>query len=266
MLTAPSMWPSSYSEARRTSRTATWRWWRTWARSANTARSKWPRAPSVHSCGEPRGGALEAVDADADELALRLGDLLGRVPEQRQRGAPGDEPAEVGRELAVEAEVQRPGHVPRRERGAAAQVDDPLAGGDPGCHRVLVGRLGCREVGRPGTGAVARPHVGVVRRVGVQPGEGVGDPPLLVLGEGGVLPLLRADRRLGRVTGGTGGAERAEPVRRQDVGVLGQLVGEAVRRRELVVHELVRVLGPRRSGRPVAPKSREPPVKTPTAS
>ena len=38
----------------------------------------------------------------ADELALSLSDLLGGFSQQGQRGTPGDEPAEVGRELAVE--------------------------------------------------------------------------------------------------------------------------------------------------------------------
>ena len=79
----------------------------------------------------PAGGVgRRAVDADADQLALRLGDVLGGLAEQGDGRAPGDQPAEVGREAAVETEVERAGRVAGGERGAVAQVDDPLAGLD----------------------------------------------------------------------------------------------------------------------------------------
>ena len=67
-------------------------------------------------------------------------------PQQGHRGAPVDEPADVGRERAVETEVQRAGRVAGRERGAVAQIDDPLAGLDP------TAQLGRRQPARAGTG------------------------------------------------------------------------------------------------------------------
>ena len=61
------------------------------------------------------------VDADPDQLALRLGDLLGGLAEQGHRGAPRDQPAEVRRERAVEAEVQAcPARGRRRRRSGCA--------------------------------------------------------------------------------------------------------------------------------------------------
>ena len=66
------------------------------------------------------------------------------LAEQRDRGAPGDEPAEVGREAAVEPEVERAGGVPGGERGAVAQVDDPLAGLDAAAQ---LGGVGERRAG-----------------------------------------------------------------------------------------------------------------------
>ena len=113
----PSMRASACSSARRTSRTTTWRWWRTWARSAKVAVGNDAElAGRVQSCGRAGGARGGPVDADADQLALGLGDLLGGLAEQGERGAPGDQPAEVGRERAVEAEVQRAGRRGRRRR------------------------------------------------------------------------------------------------------------------------------------------------------
>src|SRR5690606_26797061 len=77
------------------------------------------------------GGAGEGVHADPDQLALRLCDILGGRAQQGQWGAPGDEPAEIGRELAVQAEVEGAGDVTSRIRGAGPEVDDPLSGLDP---------------------------------------------------------------------------------------------------------------------------------------
>ena len=117
------------------------RWWRTWARSANVARSNRPSGAVGPLLRRPGGGGGGPVDADPDQLALRLGDLLGGLAEQGQRGAPRDQPAQVGRELPVEAEVQRAGHVPGGERGAGAQVDQPLPRLQPAAQRGLVRRL-----------------------------------------------------------------------------------------------------------------------------
>ena len=51
--------------------------------------------PVLRAAGGVRGGA---VDADPDQLALGLGDVLGGLAEQGDRRAPGDQPAEVGGE------------------------------------------------------------------------------------------------------------------------------------------------------------------------
>ena len=95
--------------------------------------------PLLDRAGGLGGGP---VDADAGELALRVGDLLGAVPEQRQRGAPGEDPAEVGREVAAALDVEGAGQVAAGEGGAAAQVDDPLAGFDAAPQLSRVGRAG----------------------------------------------------------------------------------------------------------------------------
>jgi len=87
-----------------------------------------------------RGG--RPVDADAGQLSLGLGDLSGRLAEQGQRHAPGDEPAEVGGEAAVQAEAQRAGHMPGGERRARAHIDHPLAGVEPPPQLTGVGRCG----------------------------------------------------------------------------------------------------------------------------
>ena len=94
---------------------------------AGRERRELPVGPVLGAAGGLGG---RAVDADPDQLALGLGDVLGGLAEQGDRGAPGDQPAQVGRERAVEAEVEGAGCVAGGERGAVAQVDDPLAGLD----------------------------------------------------------------------------------------------------------------------------------------
>ena len=104
--------------------------------------------PVARPAGRVRRGP---VDADPDQLALGLGDLVGGLAEQGQRGAPGDQPAEVGGEPAVEAEVQGAGGVAGGEGGPVAQVDDPLAGLDAAAQLGGVGALGrCSGRARPG--------------------------------------------------------------------------------------------------------------------
>ena len=114
--------------------------------------------------GRAGGVCRGTVDADPDQLPLGRCDVLGVLAEQRERGAPGDQPAEVGREAAVEPEVEGAGRVPGREGGAGAQVDDPLAGLDASPQLGRVGDRRGREVGLARPGAVGRRHVGVVRR------------------------------------------------------------------------------------------------------
>jgi hypothetical protein len=70
-------------------------------------------------------GAGRPFDADADQLPLGVSDLLGGAGEQGERGAPGDEPAEVGGELGPEGDGDRAVQVAGGEGTALAQVDDP---------------------------------------------------------------------------------------------------------------------------------------------
>ena len=77
------------------------------------------------------GGGPRAVDADPHQFPLGLGDLLGGLAEQDQRGIPRDQPAQVGREAAVQVEAERSGQMPGGERPAGAQVDHPLPRLDP---------------------------------------------------------------------------------------------------------------------------------------
>ena len=113
----------------------------------------WPARRSVQSsgfAGVVRGGA---VDADPDQLALRLGDVVGGLTEQGDGGPPRDQPAEVGREATVEPEVEGAGRVAGSEGGAGAQVDDPLPRFDPTAQLARVGELracsGRARTGRP---------------------------------------------------------------------------------------------------------------------
>ena len=247
--------------SRRTSRMTTRRWCRTWARSAKVARrdgAERPVRPVLRGAG---GGGGGPVDADPDQLALRLGDLLGGLAEQGDRGAPGDEPAQVGGERRRRGRSSACRARARRRRRCGAQVDHPLAGLDPPAQLCGVGRRRWGQVRRRRAGGVGRPHVRVVGRVGVQPGEQLGDVGLLVLGQGRVRALLLPDRRGGRL--GLGGrAEAAEPVGGQTSASSGSSAASRCaeaywwRTRSWVCS------GPSRSGRPVEPYSSDPPVKT----
>jgi hypothetical protein len=81
--------------------------------------------PVVRPTSGRRGGT---VDADPDELALGLGHLLGGLTQQRDGGSPRDESAQVGGELALDAEVEGARHEAGSESGAGAQVHHPLTG------------------------------------------------------------------------------------------------------------------------------------------
>ena len=211
------MRPPACSSRRRTSRTATARWWRTWARSANVAVGNDASSPVAQSSGPPVACAAGRSMPIRTSSRCASATSSARSPEQRDRRAPGDQPAEVGRERALEAEVQRARRVAGRERRAVPQVDDPLPRLDAPPQLGRVGGLRGRQVGRAGPGGVRRGHVGVVRRPGAEAGEQLLDVGLLVLGQGGVRPLLLADRR-GRGVGLRRGAERAEAVGREDRG------------------------------------------------
>jgi E1-E2 ATPase len=73
-----------------------------------------------------------AVGADTDprQFPLGLRHLPRCLAEQGERGAPGQDPAQVTGEAAVQGETECPGHETRRERDPVPQVDHPLAGRD----------------------------------------------------------------------------------------------------------------------------------------
>jgi hypothetical protein len=137
--------------------------------------------------------------------------------------------------------------VPSGERGAVAQVNDPLTGVDAPPQFGRVNWLGRAEVDGIGATAVQWPHVGVVGGVGPQPGEQRVDVVLLGQGQRRVDLLLSADG--GGIPAGRGGrAEAAEPVSREDRSVSGQLAGQPAHRVELGVGQLLGVLRPDQVG------------------
>ena len=203
--------------------------------------------------GASRGAGRDVVDADAHQLALRFGDLFARLAQQRDRRAPGDHPADVGGDLSLDAEVEAPRHVAGGVGHPVAQIHHPLALLEPAPDLILVRAGGLAQVRRVRAGGVRRRHVGVVGGVDVEAGEDLLDPVLLVLGQHRVDPLLTPDRRLGALGLG-GGAEAPEAVRGHDLGVIGELRGQPVRRVVLVPDELV---GVGRSQQIRAPRSAE---------
>ena len=89
--------------------------------------------------------------------------------------------------------------------------------------------------------------MGVVGRPRAEAGEQLVDVGLLVLGQDRVGLLLLPDGRGGGL--GLGGrAERAEAVGREDLGLVGQQVGEPVGRGVLVADQRVGVLVPEQVG------------------
>ncbi len=153
------------------------------------------------------------------------------------RPAPGDQPGQVGGECAVGLDVVGAGQVAFGEGDAAAQVDDPLAGGEPGGDLVGVRPRGRGEVDGGRARGIQGTHVGVVGGDVVEGGEEVGDEGVGVLGEGVVGGLLGADGGGAGAVGAGGGAEAAEAVGGQDGGVVGEFAGEPVRGGVLVAGE-----------------------------
>ncbi len=154
--------------------------------------------------GGPGGGVAGgmgcgAVDADAAHLALRLGDVVCRLTEQRDGSAPRDEPPEVGGEVVVDAKVVRARGVPGSEGRALAQVHDPLAVLDAAAK---LGRVSLRrraQVSAVRSSRVRGSHVHVVGGVGTQAGEELTNVRFLVLGQGRVRLLLLPDGGVGRI-------------------------------------------------------------------
>ena len=176
----------------------------------------------------PGGRGSGTVDSDADELALSLGHLLGALSEQGDGGSPRDEPAQVGRELAVDTEVEGARHEAGSKRGSGPQVHDPLTGVDPASQVFGVGRLGSTQVGRVWPGGVGRAHLGVVRRPGIQSGEQLVNVVVLGLGQSRVRAPFLADGGRGRI-GLRRRAEAAETVRGQDRCLVRQRVSQPMR-------------------------------------
>ena len=175
---------------------------------ARSTEAKRAVGPLIGAAG---GGGRGPVDADPDHFPLRHRDLLGGFAEQGDRGAPRDQPTQVGGERPVDSEVQRAGYVAGGERGTGPQIDQPLSVFEPPAQLLGVGGLRWAQVRRRRAGGVGRAHVRVVGREGVQPGEKLGDVTLLVLGQYRVGGLLDPDRGGGGLGLG-GGAEAAEPV------------------------------------------------------
>ncbi len=188
-----------------------------------------------------------AVDPDPHQLALGVGDLLSLSP-SRVSGAP--QRTSQPRYVANEPSRPKPSAPGRCEAAKAVRcrrstTHSPRVDPPPQLDRL--GQVRRRQVGRVGPGGVAGRHVGVVGRVGGEPVEQLAGPGLGVLGEHRVAAPLAADRRAGRRGLGRR-AEAAEAVGREQRRVVGQLVGQAVRRGVLVVGELVRVLGSEQVG------------------
>ena len=132
--------------------------------------------------------------------------------------------------------------MPGGERPAGAQVHHPFPGLDPPAQLGGVGAARHGQVGPGRPGGVRGAHVRVVRGVGVQPGQQLGHVPVFVQDQRRVGPPFPADGRRGAL--GLGGrAEAAEPVGGIHVRVFRQLGGQAVRRRELRMRQLVGVAG-----------------------
>ena len=216
--------------------------------------------PVLRSTGGVGG---RTVDADPDQLALGFGDVVRRLPEQGHRGAPGDQPPEVGGEGPVDPEVEGARRVAGREGGPVAQVDHPLPGLDAATQLGGIGGGGRGQVGLGGALGVRGHHVRVVRGPGAQARQQLPDVGLLVLGQDRVGLLLLADGRLGRLRL-RGRTERPEAVGGEDVCVVGEQVGQPVRRGVLLAGQSSACSSPSRSGRPVAPNSSDPPENTPT--
>ncbi len=213
--TEPAMPPVARSSSRRTSSTT--------VRIRLERGGQVGEGPPRVAAGAGRRGELAdragcgtggTVDPDPDELALRVGGLRRVLPDQGERGAPRDDPAEVGRELLPEGDPDAAGQVLGGIGGAVAQVHDPLAGGDALAEGVGVGRFGGCQVRGGRAGGVERPHVCVVGGVGGQAGEKPDDERVLVVGgERVVAAPLVADGAAGHTAGRPGRAHRPKPVR-----------------------------------------------------
>ena len=90
-----------------------------------------PPPPAMAAHRAPTAGP-PAADASRRSMPMRASSrwasvtCAGGVAEQGQRGAPRDQPAQVGGEAPVQREAERACQVPGRERRAGAQVCHPL--------------------------------------------------------------------------------------------------------------------------------------------
>ena len=193
MFTAPSIRAAaSGSSSRRTSRTVTSRWprGRTRSRSANVTRPEaGQRAVGPVLRISPFGRAPPAGRCRSRPGRCAGGDLVGgRVPEQGQRGPPGDQPAEVGDEAALSPKFRVPGRWPAANARCRRSTTHSPARSDGAARR---GRPRGGDRSSAAGPAVGRAHVRVVRGIGAQPGEQLLDVLLLVMGERRVGAPLR---------------------------------------------------------------------------
>ncbi len=154
MCTEPSIQPFARSEFRRTSRTTT------------SCGARGRRGPAKVERGKEAGSSpSRAARRRGRRWRRRPGGRCPPAPvhagrrraarpsvgEQGDRLAPRDQPGQVGGELALGLEVERPGHMPLGEGDPVAQVDHPLPGREP--RRDLARRPRARAgSGRPGRG------------------------------------------------------------------------------------------------------------------
>ena len=233
--------PRGGRRARRTSR-----WCRTWARSANVA--GW-NEPSVRRSSS----AVPAAVASGRSMPMRTSSRCGlgrprRSREQGQRRAPGDQPAQVGREAAVEAEVQVPGTWPAanavRWRRSTTHSPAPIRAPQLGGRRPR--RAG--QVRRRPAGGVARRHVRVVGRPGAEPGQQLLDVGLLVLGQHRVGALLPADGRRRWPSDWVAEQKQPKPWVGKTPASSGSRSASRWAEACWCVHQLVGVLGPEQVG------------------
>ena len=121
------------------------------ARSPNLASRSVPSGCSpAQSCGRPVAAAAGRSMPIRASSRWACADLLRCLPEQGHRRAPGNHPAQVGGEAAVEREAERAGHEAGGERDPVPQVNDPLAGLDPAPQLGRAARPRRGQVGPPG--------------------------------------------------------------------------------------------------------------------
>ena len=218
----------------------------------------------TQSRGSPRGCASgRSMPIRTRSRWNSLTCSAGRA-EQGDRGAPGDDPAEVGDGVAVggrrtACRARAPGRTGSRERRSTTHSPPSMRRRSS----VASASAGRRQVDRSGALLVGRAHVRVVGGEGVEPGDELADEHVLVDLQRGV--AQRPGGRRSTPSPTVLVARQNEP--KPCVGNTSASVGD-LGRRSCASSATARGPGPRsrrgRSGRggPTLPKSSEPPVNT----